>query len=84
MIEKITITNTKWLSCPICCKAVHMSGMGITYPLPCLTAEKEKPVGVYGQRHLRHLKEYRNALIFFKSALLSSCNLERAFQPFPQ
>lgn len=31
------------------------------YLIPCLTlpAEKEKPVGVYGQRHLRYLKEYR-------------------------
>lgn len=29
------------------------------YFIPCLTlpAEKEKPIGVYGQRHLRYLKE---------------------------
>lgn len=31
------------------------------YLIPCLTlpAEKEKPIGVYGQRHLRYLKQYR-------------------------
>lgn len=31
------------------------------YLLPCLTlpAEKEIPIGVWGQRHLRYLKEYR-------------------------
>ena len=31
------------------------------YYIPCLTlpAEKEKPIGVYGQRHLRYLKENR-------------------------
>lgn len=30
------------------------------YYIPCLTlpAEEEKPIGVYGQRHLRYLKEY--------------------------
>ncbi|MDE6567196.1 MAG: TnpV protein [Lachnospiraceae bacterium] len=29
------------------------------YYIPCLTlpAEKEKPIGVYGQRHLRYLKD---------------------------
>ena len=33
------------------------------YLLPCLTvpAEKERPIGVWGQRHLRYLKEYRRA-----------------------
>ncbi|HIT87630.1 MAG TPA: TnpV protein [Candidatus Coprocola pullicola] len=33
------------------------------YLLPCLTvpAEKEQPIGVWGQRHLRYLKEYRRA-----------------------
>jgi len=45
---------------------------------------KKKPVGVYGQRHLRYLKKYRNALNFCESVLLSSCNLEIAFQPLPQ
>ena len=33
------------------------------YLLPCLTvpAENEQPIGVWGQRHLRYLKEYRRA-----------------------
>lgn len=33
------------------------------YFLPCLTvhAENEQPIGVWGQRHLRYLKEYRRA-----------------------
>ena len=33
------------------------------YYIPCLTlsAEEEKPIGVYGQRHLRYLKEYHRA-----------------------
>lgn len=33
------------------------------YYIPCLTlpAEEEKPIGVYGQRHLHYLKEYRRA-----------------------
>lgn len=33
------------------------------YLLPCLTVphEKEQPLGVWGQRHLRYLKEYRRA-----------------------
>ena len=31
------------------------------YLLPCLTVpdEKEQPIGVWGQRHLRYLKEYK-------------------------
>jgi len=31
------------------------------YLIPCLTlpTEKEKPIGVFGQRHLWYLKEYR-------------------------
>lgn len=31
------------------------------YILPCLTVppEKEQPIGVFGQRHLRYLREYR-------------------------
>lgn len=33
-----------------------MSGMGITLS-PALPTEKEKPIGIYGQRHLRYLKE---------------------------
>ena len=33
------------------------------YYIPCfiLPAEKEQPIGVWGQRHLRYLKEYRRA-----------------------
>ena len=33
------------------------------YLLPSLTlpAEKEQPIGIWGQRHLRYLKEYRRA-----------------------
>lgn len=44
------------------------------YYLPCLTvpAEGEQPVGVWGQRHRRYLKEYRPALY---NALLLSGNL---------
>lgn len=31
------------------------------YILPCLTVppEEEKPIGIFGQRHLRYLQEYR-------------------------
>ena len=31
------------------------------YYIPCLIlpAEKEQPIGLWGQRHLRYLKEYR-------------------------
>lgn len=31
------------------------------YYIPCLTLppEKEKPIGLFGKRHLRYLKEYR-------------------------
>lgn len=34
------------------------------YLLPCLIlpAEKEQPIGIWGQRHLRYLKEYRRAI----------------------
>ena len=33
------------------------------YYIPCLTlpAEEENPIGIWGQRHLRYLKEYRKA-----------------------
>ncbi len=33
------------------------------YYLPCLTVppEEEKPIGIWGQRHLQYLKEYRKA-----------------------
>ncbi len=41
------------------------------YYFPCLTvpAEEEQPVGVWGQRHKRYLKEYRTAL--YNALLLS-------------
>lgn len=34
------------------------------YYIPCLTlpAEDERPVGLWGQRHLRYIKEHRTAL----------------------
>lgn len=33
----------------------------VDYLIPCLTlpVEEEQPIGVWGQRHLRYLKEYR-------------------------
>lgn len=33
------------------------------YYIPCLTlpTEKERPIGIWGQRHKRYLKEYKNA-----------------------
>ena len=41
------------------------------YYIPCLTlpAEGEKPIGLWGQRHLRYLKDHRKAL--YSSLLLS-------------
>ena len=34
------------------------------YYIPCLTlpAEEEQPIGLWGQRHLRYISEYRKAL----------------------
>ncbi len=34
------------------------------YYIPCLSlpAEEEQPIGLWGQRHLRYIKEYRKAL----------------------
>lgn len=36
------------------------------YYLPCLTlpAEEEKPIGLWGQRHLRYLKEHKRLAYF--------------------
>ena len=46
------------------------------YLLPCLTVpdEKEQPIGVWGQRHLRCLKEYRRAtyITLFTSGRLNA------------
>ena len=32
------------------------------YYFPCLTAEEAPPIGVWGQRHLRYIKQNRRAL----------------------
>ena len=44
------------------------------YYLPCLSLpeEEQKPVGVWGKRHLRYIKEYKRA---FYANLLTSCKL---------
>lgn len=44
------------------------------YDLPCLSLpeEKKKPVGIWGQRHLRYIKEHKRA---FYTNLLTSCKL---------
>ena len=46
------------------------------YYIPCLilTAEKEPPIGLWGQRHLRYLKEYRRAtyITLFTSGRLNN------------
>lgn len=44
------------------------------YDLPCLSLpeEKQKPVGIWGQRHLRYIKEHKRA---FYTNLLTSCKL---------
>ncbi len=41
------------------------------YYIPCLTlpAENERPIGLWGQRHLQYIKEHRKAL--YTSLLLS-------------
>ena len=47
------------------------------YYLPCLKlpAEEEKPIGLWGQRHLRYLKEYKRLayLNLLTSGRLHSC-----------
>ena len=44
------------------------------YYLPCLSLpeEEQKPVGIWGQRHLRYIKEHKRA---FYTNLLISCKL---------
>ena len=32
------------------------------YYIPCLTLPAEEPIGLWGQRHLRYIKEHRKAL----------------------
>ena len=43
------------------------------YYIPCLIlpAEKEQPIGLWGQRHLRYLKEYRQARNTYTTLLTS-------------
>ena len=44
------------------------------YYIPCLSLpeEKQKPVGIWGQRHLRYIKQHKR---FFYANLLTSCKL---------
>ena len=44
------------------------------YYLPCLSLpeEEQKPVGIWGQRHLRYIKEHKRT---FYANLLTSCKL---------
>ena len=44
------------------------------YYLPCLSLpeEEQKPVGIWGQRHLRYIKEHKRS---FYTNLLTSCKL---------
>lgn len=44
------------------------------YYLPCLSLpeEEQKPVGIWGQRHLRYIKEHKST---FYANLLTSCKL---------
>lgn len=44
------------------------------YYLPCLSLpeEEQRTVGIWGQRHLRYIKEYKRA---FYTKLLTSCKL---------
>ena len=41
------------------------------YYIPCLTIpeEEQRPIGIWGQRHLRYIREYRKGL--YNSLLLS-------------
>ena len=44
------------------------------YYLPCLSLpeEERKPIGIWGQRHLRYIKEHKRV---FYTSLLTSCKL---------
>ena len=44
------------------------------YYIPCLSLpeEKQKPVGIWGQRHLRYIKQHKR---IFYANLLTSCKL---------
>ena len=57
------------------------------YLIPCLTlpAEEEKPIGIWGQRHLRYLKTHRK--ITYTNLLTCSFYqelLEKIFQIYCQ
>ena len=45
---------------------------GLKYPCLSLPEEEQKPVGIWGQRHLRYIKEHKRA---FYTNLLISCKL---------
>ena len=61
-------------------KTIYDASKGLWYELrgdyyiPCLTipAQEERPIGVWGQRHLRYIKKERTALYI---ELLTSCRL---------
>lgn len=44
------------------------------YYLPCLSLpeEEQKPIDIWGQRHLRYIKEHKRV---FYTSLLTSCKL---------
>ena len=39
-----------------------MSCRGLLYPLHTLPEEETQPIGLWGQRHLKYIKEYRKSL----------------------
>ena len=49
-------------------------GKQVDYYLPCLSLpdEEQKPIGIWGQRHLRYIKEHKH---IFYTNLLTSCKL---------
>ena len=66
-------------------KTIYNESNGLWYELqgdyyiPCLTvpAEEEKPIGIWGQRHLRHIKQERKALYTEQMLLLTEQMAER-------
>ena len=62
-------------------KYIFDEGNGLWYELigdyyfPCLTVptEEEQPVGIWGQRHKRYIKEYHPALYNFLPLVLIAC-----------
>lgn len=45
------------------------------YLIPCLTVppEEEQPIGIYGQQHLRYIRQHRR---LFYTNLLTTCKLD--------